>query len=132
MMYHTPKSRKRKTNYRLYGYNWHMNTKITKYAVGHALLTTLYIVLISSFLFYIPKTLNFDKSEDTVFAPILMLSLLVFSASTVGSLIFARPILWCLDGQKKEAVRLLSYTLLTFFILTAIIFAFFSIYMSIV
>lgn len=120
MIYHTPKSQKRKTNYRLYGYNWHMNTKITKYAVGHALLTMLYIVLISSFLFYVPRTFNFDKT-DTVFAPILMLSLLVFSASVVGSLIFARPILWCLDGQKKEAVRLLVYTLLAFFIITAAI-----------
>ncbi|MFY9493442.1 MAG: hypothetical protein WAP55_03135 [Minisyncoccia bacterium] len=97
-----------------------MNTKITKYAVGHALLTMLYIVLISSFLFYVPRTFNFDKT-DTVFAPILMLSLLVFSASVVGSLIFARPILWCLDGQKKEAVRLLVYTLLAFFIITAAI-----------
>ncbi len=108
-----------------------MKNKIAKYAAVNALSTALYIVLISSFLFYVPRIFNFDKA-DTVFAPILMLSLLVFSASVVGSLIFARPILWCLDGQKKEAVRLLIYTLLTFFILTTIIFAIFSIYVSFV
>jgi hypothetical protein len=47
----------------------------------------------------------------------LMLSLLVFSAALVGSLIFGRPILWYLDNKKKEAVLLLAYTLASFFVI---------------
>lgn len=105
-----------------------MKNKIIKNAVLNACLTTAYIVLISSFLFYIPKALDFNKTEDTLFAPVLMLSLLVFSASAAGFLIFGRPILWYLDGNKKEAVSLFGYTLLTFFIITAAIFAIFFVY----
>lgn len=99
-----------------------MRNKIIKYAILNALATAFYIALISSFLFYVPKTLNTNK-PDTVFAPILMLSLLVFSVSVVGSLIFGRPILWCFNNKKKEASSLLIYTLLAFFIFIAIVFA---------
>lgn len=90
---------------------------IIKTAGVNAALTALYVFAISSFLFYIPKI--FDNTKpDTVLAPILMLSLLVFSASLVGALIFGKPILWYLDGKKKEAVSLLFYTLGIFFIIT--------------
>ncbi len=109
-----------------------MKNKIAKYAILNAFLTTAYIVLISSFLFYVPKALDFDKTDDTVFAPILMLSLLVFSASVVGFLIFGRPILWYLDGNKKEAVSLFGYTLLSFFVITVIIFVAFFAYLRVV
>jgi cytochrome c oxidase assembly factor CtaG len=90
---------------------------IIKTAGVNAGLTALYVFAISSFLFYIPKIFDTTK-PDTVFAPIIMLSLLVFSASLVGALIFGRPILWYLDGKKKEAVSLLFYTLGFFFIIT--------------
>ena len=93
-----------------------MNT-IIKAAGVNAVLTALYVSAISSFLFYIPKI--FDNTKpDTVLAPIIMLSLLVFSASLVGALIFGKPILWYLDGKKKEAVSLLFYTLGIFFVIT--------------
>lgn len=49
---------------------------------------------------------------DTVLVPILML--LVFSASVTGGLIFGRPVLWYLDGKKKETFSLLITTLLIF------------------
>ena len=83
---------------------------IIKTATINAALTALYISAISSFLFYIPKI--FDNTKpDTVLAPIMMLSLLVFSAAFVGALIFGKPILWYLDGKKNEAISLLFYTL---------------------
>jgi len=94
-----------------------MKNNITKYALINALATAFYIALVASFLFYVPKALN-SNITDTVFAPILMLSLLVFSVSVVGLLIFGRPILWYLDGKKKEAFSLLIYTLLIFFGIT--------------
>lgn len=43
--------------------------------------------------------------------PALVLMLLTLSAAIVGSLIFARPALWALSGQKKEALQLLLFTL---------------------
>ncbi|MBI1957243.1 MAG: hypothetical protein HY434_01040 [Candidatus Liptonbacteria bacterium] len=81
---------------------------IIKTAGINAALTALYIILIASFLFYGPRAF---APEDTVFAPIAMLSLLVFSAALVGFLVLGRPILWYLDGRKREAVALLMYTL---------------------
>ena len=90
---------------------------IKKYAVINAALTALYIVLISSFVFYVPKALHLNDKPDNVFAPIIMLSLLVFSAALVGFLIFGRPIMWYLDGKKQEALKLLVSTLVTFFII---------------
>ena len=49
-----------------------------------------------------------------------MLMLFVFSAAVTGSLIFGQPVLWYLDGKKKDALTLLTYTLAVFFILTVI------------
>ncbi len=94
--------------------------KIIRLSLLNALATSAYIILIASSLFYIPKISGLDKSPDTVFAPIVMLSLLVFSVAIVGSLIFGRPILWYLDGKKEEAIRLLFATLVIFFVITAI------------
>lgn len=93
---------------------------IIKTAAINAALVALYISVISTFFFYIPKI--FDNSKpDTVLAPIMMLSLLVFSAALVGTLIFGRPILWYLDGKKKEAVSLFFYTLGIFFTITIMV-----------
>ena len=95
-------------------------SNIIKKAVLNAVGTSLYIVAIASFLFYVPKIFGLDRGPDTVLAPIAMLSLLVFSAALVGLLIFGRPILWYWDGQKKEAVSLLVYTLGIFLVITII------------
>lgn len=99
-----------------------MKNEITKFSFIDAGLTALYVSSIGFFFFYISKIFAFSK-EDTVFAPILMLSLLVFSVALVGSLIFGRPILWYLDGKKKEAVSLLAYTLAFLFVFICLIFA---------
>ncbi len=104
-----------------------MKNKIIKYAAINALLTTLYIAAIASFLFYGPKFFGPGGTKDTVLVPIMMLSLLVFSAALVGSLIFGRPALWYLDGKKTEAVSLLAWTLGIFLIITVI--ALFALYL---
>jgi hypothetical protein len=92
-----------------------------KTAGTNAVLTTGYIALISSFLFYGTKFLGSTGKPDTILAPIVMLSLLVLSASITGFLIFGRPILWYWDGRKQEAVTLLGYTLGFFFAITILI-----------
>ncbi len=55
-----------------------MKNNIIKNAILNACLTALYIVLVASFLFYAPKIFGPDRT-NTVFVPIVMLSLLVFS-----------------------------------------------------
>ncbi|MBI2039411.1 MAG: hypothetical protein HYT22_04040 [Candidatus Niyogibacteria bacterium] len=82
---------------------------IIKTAGIDAALTALYIILVALFMSNTAKL--FEGAEDIVIIPIAMLSLLVFSVALVGSLIFGRPILWYLDGKKREAIALLAYTL---------------------
>ena len=99
-----------------------MQKDILKYACINALLTALYIGLISSFLFYVPKYFELEGKPDTVFAPIMMLMLFVFSAAITATLVLGRPILWFLDGKKKEGISLLFYTLAAFFVILILVF----------
>lgn len=93
-----------------------MKNDIVKYAAMNAFLTTIYIIVVVSFMSYAQ---NYVGNSTTILIPVVMLSLFVFSAALTGSLIFGRPILWYLDGKKKEAVSLLAYTL-GFFLVTTI------------
>ncbi len=68
--------------------------------------------------------MKFGQAQ-TVFVPIFVLMLLVFSAALTGALIFGRPVLWFLEGKKKDALLLLAYTLGMFFI--TMLFAFFGV-----
>lgn len=99
-----------------------MKNIILKNAAINAFLAALYVVAIGSFLFYVPKYIG-KGQPDTVFIPIFMLSLLVFSAALMGVLIFGRPITWYLDNKKREALSLLGYTLGVFFLITIFLFA---------
>lgn len=93
-----------------------MKKTILKAAIFNALATALYVGVVASLMFYVPK--SFESGTPTVLVPIVMLCLFVFSAALTGFLIFGRPILWYLDGKKKEAVSLLAYTLSIFLIIT--------------
>ena len=86
---------------------------ILKTACLNSIATAGYVSLVGFSMFYSGK-LNFVK-EPTPFIPIFMLMLLVFSVALVGTLMFGKPILWYLDGKKKEALELLMYTLGIFF-----------------
>jgi uncharacterized membrane protein len=57
------------------------------------------------------------QGPDTVFMPMAMLMLFVFSAAVTSGLVLGRPIMWYLDGKKKEAIHLLVSTLSIFFVL---------------
>lgn len=93
--------------------------KTIKTALLNSLLTFLYIILVSSFMFFMNH--NFHDTPDNFLAPVTMLLLFVFSAALTGSLVFGRPILWYIDGKKKEALKLLSWTLLFLFIILIIV-----------
>ena len=93
---------------------------VIKYAVINSLGTAAYIVLVVSLIFSLGN--KFSGGDETIFIPIAMLMLLVFSVALVGSLIFGRPIIWYLNGKKKDAVLLLVYTLGIFLAITLIAF----------
>lgn len=59
--------------------------------------------------------------EDTVFTMVSILMLFTLSAAVVGSLIIAKPIMLFIDGKKKEAVNLLTMTIASLFVLTALV-----------
>ncbi len=97
-----------------------MKQSIFKHALQGAVGTALYIVAVASFMFYGPRAMG--SQEDTVLVPVFMLMLFVFSAAFTGSLMLGRPILWYLEGNKKEAMQLLVTTLLMFLIITELTF----------
>jgi len=92
--------------------------KILKTAFINAISTTLYIGAVGSFMYF--GTLIKIGRKATFLAPIAMLLLFVFSAALTGSLIFGKPALLYLDGKKKDALTLLTYTLVIFFVITFI------------
>ena len=55
---------------------------------------------------------------NEILAPIALLFVFVFSAALTGYLIFGKPALMYIDGKKKEALSLLTYTLGFFSIVT--------------
>ena len=83
----------------------------------NALLAALYIVFVVLLITYGPAFVR--EKPDTIFAPMAMLSLLVFSVAFMGYTFFFQPIIMYLEGQKREAVELFTKTLMTFAAITA-------------
>lgn len=98
-----------------------MNKSILKLAGLHALGTALYVVLVALFLNGLSIIFR-GKPDNEILAPIAMLLLFVLSASITGSLVLGRPILWYLDGKKKDAITLFVATIGFLFLLTVIAF----------
>jgi hypothetical protein len=94
-------------------------TGIRKTAFFNALVTTVYIALVGAFMFY-GGEIRLGRT-NTLLVPIALLLLFVFSAALTGFLIFGRPVLWYLDGKKKEALELLFTTLGFFSGITAVV-----------
>ena len=98
-------------------------TTIT-HALANSLLTALYVILVGTF---VSNGQKIFAHEPSTLIPITMLLLFVFSAALCGSLMFGRPVLWYLDGKKKEALSLLVYSLVFFFLVAVIIFVAFQV-----
>lgn len=90
--------------------------QIQKNALLHALATSLYIILIGAFMFY-GSQIKLGRA-NLVLVPISLLLLFVFSAALTGFLIFGKPAQMYIDGKKKEALSLISYTLVFFSVVT--------------
>ena len=83
----------------------------------------IYIVAIVSLLFNGNKLFG---EEDNFLMPVVMLMLLVLSATITGFLVLGKPIMLYLENQKSDAIKLLAYTigwLASFTVITLIILA---------
>lgn len=111
---------RRKAAYVLFLLLKSMKNVILKYAGLNALGTALYVAAVAIFMSHTSEIFN-GVEEKTALIPFAMLLLFVLSATVTGSLVIGRPVLWYLDGKKKEAVRLFIATVgfLFFFTLVA-------------
>jgi hypothetical protein len=93
---------------------------MTKNPLINALLAILYVILVSSILYYgtIVKLGN-----NSIIAPIAMISLFTFSAATMGYLFLYQPFVLYFNNKKKTALDLFLKTLLIFGSATIILFA---------
>jgi hypothetical protein len=83
----------------------------------NSLLTSLYIVGIGLFLYY-GTMMKFGR--NSFIAPISLLFLFVFSAALTSYLMFGKPAQLYVDGKKKEALSLVTYTLGFFCVFTLV------------
>ncbi len=86
----------------------------------HAVAAAAYIGLVA---FVMANASTWFGEKDGPLTPMAALMLFVLSFAVMISLAFVRPALWYLDGKKKEALQLFSWTFVFFFILTVLVFA---------
>jgi len=92
--------------------------------VAHGAAMTSYIILVISLI--TNASLLFGENDpQTVFVPITMLTLLVFSVAVSGLLVFGRPVVLLIDNKRRDAAIHIASTLATLFVslVCAIIYA---------
>ena len=84
------------------------NSRLIKYSFIHSLGVLVYVALVAWVMHNGQKLFG---NANSVFAGVAILLLFVVSATIVGLLVLARPITLYLDNQKKDAFKLLFYTI---------------------
>lgn len=82
---------------------------IIKYAFIHAIGAVAYIALVVAFMSNAARIFG-QTGDNNPLNTMVFLLLFVISAAMMGLLVFARPVMWYLDGLKKEAISLAIYT----------------------
>lgn len=77
----------------------------------NALAAVGYIIGVVLVIFYGGPLLGGPDGKDTVFIPMAMLSLFVFSAATMAYIVLYQPLVMFLDNKKAEAVSLFLKTI---------------------
>lgn len=77
----------------------------------NALCASLYIAAVVAGIFIAPPEAS---NIPEIFAPFIMLSLLVLSVLVMGYLFFAEPLQLYLDDKRKEAIHLFTKTVFIF------------------
>lgn len=86
-----------------------------------ALSATAYICLIALFFNYLEKVRG--NTPDSFVDPIGALSLLVFSVAFMALIFFYKPVVLLIENKKIEAISYFTKTLVTFGLLTFVVFA---------
>ncbi len=94
--------------------------KILKQSLSYAALAVLYVAVIGTVMRNADKLFGGGKIE--ALAPIGILLLLVVSAATMGMLIFGKPVMLYIDGQKREAVSMVVTTIASLAVFTVLVF----------
>ena len=96
------------------------NSKLILYGFLHSLGVVIYV-------FWVVIVMNQANSlfgqMDDLWGPIAMLLLFTVSAAICGLLVFGKPVLLFLKGEKTASVKLTLYTVGLLFLETAFIFA---------
>lgn len=92
---------------------------MTKNPIVNALSASAYIVLVVTVMNFISQTQG-DK-PDTIFAPILFISMLTFSVTVMAYVFFYQPLQLLVNGKKKESLNLFTQTVGAFGIITLIV-----------
>ena len=93
--------------------------KIVQYSFVHSVGVLVYVFLVAALIQNGDKLFGKNNNVASVMA---FLMLFVFSATVVGGLVLAKPVMLYLNGQKKEAVKMLLYTVGWLLILMAAVF----------
>jgi len=96
-----------------------MKNSVLKNGLLNALIAAIYIILVATLITNLEK--SFENNNPTL-GGIAFLLLFVISAAVMGLVIFGRPLIWYLDGKKKEAVSLVFYTLAFLVVIAFIVF----------
>jgi hypothetical protein len=96
------------------------NSKIILGSALHALGVAVYVALVA----IIPTIASrIFVAKDSFWIPVAMLLLFVVSAAITGLLVLGRPIFLIYDGQKKDGLKMLFYTIGFLLLITIIVFA---------
>lgn len=98
------------------------NKKIIKNALINSVIAVMYITAVVTLMTNMEKG-KIGQANNAVLSGIVMLLLFVLSVAVMGVTIFGKPVLWYLDGFKKESVKLVGYTLGFLFIIFIIVLA---------
>ncbi|MBP7770627.1 MAG: hypothetical protein KA066_01795 [Candidatus Pacebacteria bacterium] len=82
-----------------------------------------YIVAVVVVMYYGGPLMGGPDGEDTVFIPMAMLSLFVFSAATMAYIVLYQPMVMFLEDKKVEAVNLFLKTIGALGIFMVVLFA---------
>jgi hypothetical protein len=88
-----------------------MKKDIVKNAFINAGITAAYIIILVFCLTNAESIFGEKDPENEFFIPVIMLLVLVISATVTGAAVLGRPVTWYLDGKKKEAFQLLATTI---------------------
>jgi F0F1-type ATP synthase membrane subunit a len=96
-----------------------MNISLLKKAAVNAIGVLVYVLVLG--LFFNHAQQIFGTKPDNFLAPALMLILFVVSACITGGLVLGLPAMMYVDGQRRQAVTLLVYTVLSLAVIAALL-----------